>query len=232
MARLDAIECSVNLDEARRLTARLEILVAEFKVHHYSIIDLLDDDDDDLQRQQEVFEEHEDDVSQLTARLEKLVTVCSAKQSKITLKQVKVIEKGLANVLSGTSSLPAGDAGVCLLQQYDEQLSEFKSEFTKIRHSLFSLDLEDDSELSVLLTHIECSLFNCSLEVKKLVRTHSHSSSSSFNAVGVKLPKLEVPTFDGNILNWKTFREQFAVSVDGRLNLSDSEKLAYLCHAL
>ena len=122
-SRLDAVEHSANLDEAQHLTARLETLVAELKVHHYSIINLLDDDDD-LERLQEVFEEHEDDVAQLTARLEKLVTVCSAKdssQSKIAFKQLKVIEKGLANVLSGASSLLVDDAGVCLLQQYEEQ---------------------------------------------------------------------------------------------------------------
>ena len=43
---------------------------------------------------------------------------------------------------------------------------------------------------------------------------------------------MDVPSFDGNILNRKTFWEQFSVSVDGRLNLSDLEKLAYLRHAL
>ena len=41
-----------------------------------------------------------------------------------------------------------------------------------------------------------------------------------------------MPTFDGSILNWKTFWEQFDVSVHDRSNLTDSEKLAYLRHAL
>ena len=49
---------------------------------------------------------------------------------------------------------------------------------------------------------------------------------------GVRLPKLDVPTFDGNILNWTQFREQFSVSVQDRPVLSDSEKLVYLQHAL
>ena len=48
----------------------------------------------------------------------------------------------------------------------------------------------------------------------------------------MKLPKLDVPTFDGNILNWKSFWKQFCVSVHNRTNLSDSEKLVYLQHAL
>ena len=40
------------------------------------------------------------------------------------------------------------------------------------------------------------------------------------------------PTFDGNILKWKCFLEQFCISVSDHSFLSDSEKLIYLQHAL
>ncbi len=54
--RVDSIERTPDLDEARRLTTRLESVVAEFKVHHYSVIDLLDDEDEDgIQEQQTIF---------------------------------------------------------------------------------------------------------------------------------------------------------------------------------
>ena len=49
---------------------------------------------------------------------------------------------------------------------------------------------------------------------------------------GVRLPKLEVSTFDGNVLNWTTFWEQFFVSVHSRTNISDTEKVVYLQQAL
>ncbi len=45
---------------------------------------------------------------------------------------------------------------------------------------------------------------------------------------GVRLPKLEVPTFDGDILHWQTFWEQFHIAIDGRKDISDTEKLVYL----
>ena len=48
----------------------------------------------------------------------------------------------------------------------------------------------------------------------------------------MKLPKLDVPTFNGDILNWKSFWEQFCVSVHDRTTLSSSKKLVYLQHAL
>ena len=41
-----------------------------------------------------------------------------------------------------------------------------------------------------------------------------------------------MPTFDGNILNWKCFWKQFCISVDDRPNFSEAEKLVYLRHAL
>ena len=49
---------------------------------------------------------------------------------------------------------------------------------------------------------------------------------------GVKLPKLYVPTFDGDVLHWKQFWEQFVISVHDRANLSNTEKLVYLQQAI
>ena len=56
--------------------------------------------------------------------------------------------------------------------------------------------------------------------------------SSATMATGVKLPKIDVPTFDGNILNWQTFWEQFSIAIHECSSLSDTEKLVYLRHSL
>ena len=55
---------------------------------------------------------------------------------------------------------------------------------------------------------------------------------ASLESKGVKLTKLDVPKFDGNILNWRSFWEQFCVAVHDRPHLSDSEKLIYLQQSL
>ena len=96
-----------------------------------------------------------------------------------------------------------------------------------------SLDLEDNDELKV-----ENALFDCSLKLHRLLQPNKpsdiSSTDSSGNNVGkgVKLPKIEVPIFDGNILSWRTFWEKFSVAVHNHDNISDSEKLVYLRHAL
>ena len=48
----------------------------------------------------------------------------------------------------------------------------------------------------------------------------------------MKLPKIDVPTFDRNILHWTTFWEQFEVSIHSKPQHPNAEKLAYLRHAL
>ena len=58
------------------------------------------------------------------------------------------------------------------------------------------------------------------------------ATSTDGDAGGVELPKLEAPTFNGNILHWRSFCEQFSNSVHGRSNLSAAEKLVYLQQAL
>ena len=40
-----------SIDQARRLTARVQTLAEEFKVHHYAVIELIDDEGD-LEKEQ------------------------------------------------------------------------------------------------------------------------------------------------------------------------------------
>ena len=101
-----------------------------------------------------------------------------------------------------------------------------------MRTSLMSVDLEETDELSTLQASLEGEIFDTSLQVKKLLLMLSHKSDSpttSLDRKGVKLPKLDVPTFDGNILHCRSFWEQF---VHDRPSLSGPEKLVYLQQSL
>ena len=49
---------------------------------------------------------------------------------------------------------------------------------------------------------------------------------------GIHLPKISVPTFDGHILQWRSFWEQFELYVHNKDELSDAIKLPYLRDAL
>ena len=58
---------------------------------------------------------------------------------------------------------------------------------------------------------------------QQLEQQKQHDHSCSF-----KLPELEIPTFDGDRLQWREFWDFFHVTVDQNVHLSDIEKFCYL----
>ena len=53
-------------------------------------------------------------------------------------------------------------------------------------------------------------------------------SESSTSQVKIKLPKLELPKFRGDITQWQGFWDQFNTSIHENTSLSDIEKFNYL----
>ncbi len=222
-ARLGELEGSASLPDTIGLA----------KTYHYAVVELLDMEDD-LQREQDIFDEHDEEVTQLDMQVDKLISSgTSSEREQVTVveKSLKHLEKSLS-ILFGKVSAFSSDGDICLLQQYEAQLAELKNKLSDARRGLLSLRT-DIVDLNGLLSRVEEALFDCLLKVCKLLHSQLPSSPSSHSDVkGVKLPKLDVPTFDGNILEWTTFWEQFKILVHYRVNLTDSGKLTYLRHAL
>ena len=121
-------------DSARRLTKRLEALSAEFKGHHFDVIELLDDEDD-LEKEQEIYDLQDEEINRLSICLEKLISSSSTAdlgQHKVLLKRLKNTMKGLTNILDNISPFPV-DGDVHTLQQYEEHLGELKKEFSPLK---------------------------------------------------------------------------------------------------
>ena len=76
------------------------------------------------------------------------------------------------------------------------------------------------------------ALFDLSLEIKHLLHTQPSSSSMLENESRMNFLGIGVPMFDGNILHWTMFREQFEVFINSKTQLTNVENLAYLSHAL
>ena len=75
------------------------------------------------------------------------------------------------------------------------------------------------------------AIFDMSLEIMRRL-CMPESTTPTAKTRGVKLPKIDVPMFDGDILHWQTFWEQFSVAIHDRTSISDAEKLVYLRHSL
>lgn len=225
-----------TIDIARRSKDKLESLDSEFKVHHLAVVDAVDGSDEaTIKKEQDILDEHDDEISALTVRLQKLIVTCSTIADpdvrRIPSRRLTRLGKSLSSVTDQIESLTGDSPDTCLILQYEEQVSDLKKELVSVRDSLLTLDLDDSDELNVTVGTLEKSIFDCSLSLKKLLKSSVTEAPTSVSK-GVKLPKLDVPTFNGDILNWKSFWEQFCVSVHDRTTLSTSEKLVYLQHAL
>ena len=65
-----------------------------------------------------------------------------------------------------------------------------------------------------------------------LIDSDSVSSKSSSTTKSVKLPKLELPTYDGDVKLWPTFWQRFTSLVDSQEELATIDKFSYLLSSL
>ena len=99
--------------------------------------------------------------------------------------------------------------------------------------------LEEEGEITAKIEQADTysqSLFELLLRVKDLEATSGvtptpPTSSSSREQVGVgsaRLPKLNLCSFDGDILQWLSFWDSFQAAVHSNTALSDVQKFTYL----
>ena len=142
------------------------------------------------------------------------------------------VKGNLDSAKAGIAPLTGKDGEIHFIRQYEHEISEMKRELSDIYDSVLQLKLEESHSLCVLHSTLKREMFESSLKVKELRYKITVATSEAVGSgAHVRLPKLGTPKFDGNLLNWRVFWEQFKVSVHER-NIPDSEKLVYLQSAL
>ena len=68
------------------------------------------------------------------------------------------------------------------------------------------------------------------VEINKLIE--QFSSSCSERQKTVKLPELNIPTFDGEPTNWKSYWQQFEATIHNSTKLTDQLRMQYLLKSL
>lgn len=144
--------------------------------------------------------------------------------------RLKATEEALALVKEDHDDVP-------LLEQHQEQMGDVKRELSAIYEEIIAVDLPDDHALVAQHAGLEKFHFSCSHMIKKLLNSHATWSTKATAACPAgdktsKLPKVDVPTFNGDVLHWQPFWEQFETSVHNRTSLSNAEKLVYLQQAV
>ena len=223
---------------AQGLASKLKILDAEFKSHQLSIIDLTDDDTDLAAEQQEL-DDHDDRASELAIRVQRLISTLSPSTiegvSRTSSRRLSRLQEKLDVIQGVVNAIPedrSDDDSACTLEQYIEQIADIKAELKDVQTCLLNIDLTAEDPIIRTQDEIERTIFRCSVAIKKRLRASTTRDTPTPRTPGAKLPKLEVPAFDGDILKWKSFWDQFNVSIHGRSDLTAAEKMVYLQNAL
>ena len=142
------------------------------------------------------------------------------------------MESNLRLVQEEVDTLKAGPGlDSYLLMQFEEQVGNIRKDLSDVICDLLSfqseeLDLLDEKD------RLRKSLFQLSLQIKRLLQDRLSNPPTPESESCVNLPKIDVPTFDGNVLHWNTFWEQLEVSIHSKTHFMNEEKLTYLRQAL
>ena len=238
----DTAEQPATPDHARQLAVKLDTLVTDFKNYHLQILDLMEDVDDELRHEQETLDDHDDIISDINIRIKRLTARTDSDPEEVnkSVRKLNHLERAIMSTRDAISRLPPSEGDISLVEHFVAQLTDRKSELREVHAALLSVEVEAAvrDQLS-LHSWLEETLFECFHNARRLSKAYQESAKSiseenhsESTGSGVRLPKLSVPTFDGNLLYWRPFWDQFCTSVHKRLHLSNAEKLVYLQYAL
>lgn len=213
--RVTELEAKGELSPGDRLTAqalagRLERLDSDFKTYHFAIVDLVDDPS----TEQEVIDDHDDKLADLTVRIGQLtardpdppVPVAGNTHSRRLAKRLDHLDRGFRLIADAVDPIePEAEVDSCLFHQYEEQLGILKAELAKVSGDILSLD-EDGDGLADREATLNKSMFGTSVKLKRLLQGDTKKTPPvPATSTGVRLPKLDVPRFDGSLVNWQSF---------------------------
>ncbi|XP_066932659.1 uncharacterized protein [Clytia hemisphaerica] len=127
---------------------------------------------------------------------------------------------------------------VSLKQRMETSIEELSTLDGEIANSLDAEEVQRDVLDSIeavkptyeILANLQFRLEKLHLDTMKVSNSVPERANSSASSVtkSCRLPKLELPTFKGDVLKWRGFIEQFSKTVDDDESLSDINKFIYL----
>ena len=223
---------------AKLLLDSLDRVDADYRSVHFKLIDLIPEEDaSTLGKEQDHIDKFDDDVALIRLRLQPLIAAApkldSTAARKTLLRKLSHLEKSLCATSDDLRSA-SDESDHSRIELHCEKLVDVKRTLAAIHDDFLAADLDDSDNLFIQHSKLESLQFDCAHKAKKLLGSSASNipASTSFTGKGMKLPKLDVPTFNGDILNWSQFWEQFFVSVHDHSDLSDAEKLVYLQQAI
>ena len=134
---------------------------AEFKTHHYSIIDAVDD--------QKIIKSN--------------LPAASASTKDIQSRKLSHLGRALELVGTEIQSIPEDSDDTYLLQQYSDRLDEFKTELKAIHAELFAFGPEETDDLFNVYARLSKKIFDSCHKVKKSLGERETLANHGFKGV-------------------------------------------------
>ena len=117
-------------------------------------------------------------------------------------------------------------------KEHSASLALINAAYRDVRKLINSSTVESEHPLRQKLNRFSTLICRLSIKDKLSLATLTTPSTTPARSKTVQLPKIHLPTFDGNQMNWSTFWSQFRVAIDSIADLSEEDKLAYLRDAV
>ena len=162
--------------------------------------------------------------------------ISDAKYAAATLLSLKSISKTLRDL---TNAIKAVRDAFTMRPEADQSraITPLEGSYSAILHAWNEGDHDDDHPLKSRindcgsqLTQLICEMAGIKDTTPTSPHNRSTSTFSSFDGPRKhenKLPTIEVPTFNGDVMKWASFWAAFQAAVGERDNLSDTTKLIY-----
>lgn len=228
-----------------RLLQQVKENDTEFEERHLDVLNFIEEGDEEtLGKEETIYDEHVNRVVDLTERMERIkvpeeaaatLTTAPDPSGKIT-KRLRYIEQQTETIATSMRSPPAGtkDHPKLWLQKCQKDIDMLSIQLSGIMGDILSLPGEDAALLTSATT-IQAAVSELDFQAVRrlhLLLEKTPIESEAHLEPTVELPKISVPTFDGDVLNWAVFWEQFDTAIHSSKKLHDAQKLAYLRDAV
>jgi hypothetical protein len=124
-------------------------------------------------------------------------------------------------------SLEFAECDLAKLQQLEVTADNVMFEILSlISSSHVAQETANQQKIAVIVREIQASL---SLIIKEALPKSASTGGSVDNSNGhIRLPVIQLPSFDGKYENWTSFKDMFTATVDSNASLSGAQKLQYL----
>ncbi len=126
------------------------------------------DGEEALTEEQEALDNHDDQVSELDVRIQRLVSSLTPSPvpdiQRLSLRRLTHLKEKLAGISTSIDTVTDDDDGVCTLQQHGEQIADLKKELKEIQNALLDVDLEAGDPLVKIKDTIERAIFEGSCQ--------------------------------------------------------------------